>query len=48
MRRFRMNLQVDSARSCGQTWTSMTASLTSRIPALGGLVVLLIVVIVPL
>jgi hypothetical protein len=43
-----MNLQLDTARSPGHTGTSMTARLTSRTSMLGGLVVLLIVVIVPL
>jgi hypothetical protein len=43
-----MNLQLDTATSPGHTGISMTGRLTSRTPALGGLVVLLIVVIVPL
>jgi hypothetical protein len=43
-----MKLQLDTARTAGHTGISMTGRLTSRIPALGGLVVLLIVVIVPL
>jgi hypothetical protein len=43
-----MKLQLDTARMPRHTGTSMTARLTSRMPLLGGLVVLLIVVIVPL